>query len=226
VWCNVLNPDNIVRPTDFEHMGQYGVIFINAHGLSDGLMACPWYENDDEFLTWIGDNWNDDLKKRKWSLGYAAFPPPYKIGLASPHQIDFPPTTWPWTAADGRDAIYYKFMVLNENFFSGLLAEDKDFSGSLVLENVCDSWQFQPTAFPNPKVFIGFPGDEQVYESNLFAYEFFSRMLGTLDTKIPPMSAGDAFNKSSQPSGIQINNSNDNTYLPGSQPSVIVIQKK
>jgi len=49
----------IIRPDDFKHFDQYGIIYYNGHGNLDCLTCCVLCENDTELIKWMGKDPNN-----------------------------------------------------------------------------------------------------------------------------------------------------------------------
>ena len=210
--------DTLPRPQDFVDMDLYGVVYIDTHGLSDGVMACLDYrkegnlaKGDKDLYDWLDDPKNEGL----WRYGYHTLSIFYE------------------NAGFGgiEDPICFRGIILEHEFFA---ESDDDFDGSLIFLNACYGWEFFNNTisgnrpFNNTKVFIA-PSGEAVLTTNWkSAYRFFSYMLA-MEPDSSPMSAGKAWETRnselySNKNKLHINNENDNTYLPGDIE--VIVNKK
>lgn len=210
--CQIINNmvNTVPRPSDFVNMNDYGVIYIDAHGLPDGIMACLDYQGDWKLQNWLEDPNNKD----KWCYGYKEL------------SILYDERGWElWWNPD--DAIYFRCIVLKYPFFAtpNDIYGNDDFTETFVYLNACYGWEFFNTTtpggnkpFPNVQVFISAQKEAKIKVNGTSAYSIFKYMLA-MGTNEPPMSAGDAWslrnsNIMSDDNKLKINNENDTTYLP------------
>jgi len=234
--CNIIRQtdpnDNPVMPKDFENVKDYGVIFVEAHGIVgitpetnrslSIIEACPKYidpatgEVDSELKDWC-DNHPNEWDEAIVDLG-----------------IFYTEKENPITLTGNLYQI--PIIGLRPAFF----AKNWNCQGSLVMINACYSWDFynlntQP--FRNAQVYIGAAGKERYLYLGEFSYNFFCSMLGIGPYTIPDY-ASSAFDKANDTafpllsgwvsSPMRIyggpNEEYMNTYLPG-YSNVTVLKK-
>ncbi len=152
VHCMIKNEvegKNIVRPEDYQNIGEYGVIYISTHGLEDNIACCIYYEGDEKLEKWLAEN------EGKWKYAWVEW-------------------LWgdPYYYEDREEnpKYYVKIVMLNEEFFLG-----QDFSGSIVFVDACHSGQFYENthAFSDAKVYLGFDRSVEAGWTRDLSYSFF-----------------------------------------------------
>jgi len=230
--CDIIRQEdpnnNPVMPEDFENVSA-GVIFVETHGIvglteKHGylsiLEACPKYTDPDTKRV--------DLNLADWCRNHE--------GQWSDAIVDlgiFEDESIPAWMRGKKPQYQYPVIGLKPEFF----ANNWNCEGSLVMINACysrDFYDLNSQPFQNAQVYIG-TKDKLIYtETGEFAYKFFCFMLGIGPDGIPDY-ASSAFHKAKNAVSWKKNipelydgpdDKYANTYLPGSQPSVIVIQKK
>jgi len=203
--CNILNERNIIRPSDFENIDEYGVIFIDADtslfGRGDDIIACPLYYEREDIIEEETKNWlMSHLGDWSWTLGnvdryldWDNYGPDWKPPLA-------------WTSC--------LMITLTREFFN-----KQDFSGSLVFIHGDNSWKLSqevrssvtgailPPAFQDAQVYLGFTDWLNPEWSIPLSYYFFYYMMHEFkqpvmfDAEYPfypppagPLNVGDAWN--------------------------------
>lgn len=156
--------DKVIRPQDFENLGDYGIIYIDTHGDTSGLYCCPYYVDDKgkvdgDLEKWLKDPKNNGL----WE--YVTTPP---------NEIMY---TYCFSDAKEKNIpLHFKCIKLKMEFFD----KQQNFDGSLVFINACESYFFHLYgAFPNAKVYLGHNVDARAgWSSSLGFYFFYSMIKG------------------------------------------------
>ncbi|MEQ8167424.1 MAG: hypothetical protein ABRQ38_00895 [Candidatus Eremiobacterota bacterium] len=244
LWCRIGqggNGYNVVKPQDFEatNLNQYGVIYIDTHGNPDGLMACPYYvdnnnQPDEQLKSWMTQHSTPSGKPINWHYSNVFF------GTLYPERAEDQLMGGP----NADKSIFYRAIFLEKGFF---VAQDYDFnSKSIVYINACASWPFYydnpntPRPFLKAGVYIGaVPDGEFFYLHNNLAYNFFSYILGRNPSNIGQkldfqLNVRDAYTKTLKDNKTNdgelkiftgTNGANDNTYL-ASDVSVVVCKER
>jgi len=209
--CTIKDKSKVIMPDDWKKIDQYGIIFIATHGLfveknrkdgvnESGLMACPYYE-DEDFQKWFNKNEEDGYCSKHW----VSFGPYYTEGKSDRKQVG------------------YYIVVLNSNFF---IVNHSHFEDSLVFIDACQAWasHSNKNLMYNAKVFVGAEEDINLNAGIAMASDFFDIMM------LSRTSAKNAFNHIndnlqnhvyiSNPDKLHIyidtgeNGQNDNTFFP------------
>jgi hypothetical protein len=175
ITCSIKNPENIIRPEDFQDLADYGVIYVATHGFNYGIACGPMYEGDN----YLKDNNWLDLSK-EYNKDNSNSPGIWCLGEA------------PATDPNSSNTCFIEVYVLTHNFFN--TRSNKDFSKSLVYISACDSYNFINKTNPlndtkiNPlsgaKAYLAYSKNAELDWSRNISYYLFQYMTEGYETPI------------------------------------------
>ncbi|MEQ8169225.1 MAG: hypothetical protein ABRQ38_10040 [Candidatus Eremiobacterota bacterium] len=120
---NTIN--NIIRPGDYEQLGDYGLIYISTHSWNEGIIMGVYTYQDPPTRKWIQNNWGD-----------------FMDGTCEFHyqKCDHFGDTYPGLGNPITKWGYIQTIAVNKRFFENLNTNpSKDFKGSIVFIAGCES---------------------------------------------------------------------------------------
>jgi hypothetical protein len=199
VTCTIKDGEehNVPRPIDFLDMDKYGIIYFYGHASRNGIMACPYYENDALIHAFM-DTVKTAYYKYIWK--------PFALN----------PKT--------RERRFYKQIFLLEDFFANDCSY-YDFRGSILFFNGCESFLFHTghntkinyKFAPDAQVFLGYPRGESPLDVQEYSYTFFIDMLNNRANVADAYThlTSNIFTDTDLLIDTGIAGQNNNTYLPG-----------
>ena len=190
------NRENIVSPWDFEHMGEYGLIYILGHGWgqsvagsefttnSSGIILGPYVLNDGKSFDWVKANWHPYVFDREPRDDYKGEWMFFWQKIASPGQY-FP------GEADPNVPKGYVFTIALRTKFFERLVNSYDFKDTVIFNATCESAgtfvrengvfyerDGLNVVFDNEaKFYLGFYGLQNTTVGKALGYYFFRYML-------------------------------------------------
>jgi len=172
VWTVSSSEANIVRPSDYQDLGKYGIIYIATHSDGHGLISNVLCNRDSPNI------WNRDLQTETWLDDHKAaeckYWPPDDKG-------DWSIETWesPEVLLDieppGLYKVRYDVLMLSKNFF-----RNQNYNNSIIYIDACSSWELRDAfmgSASKPKVYLGHTIPSYTMWSRLVAYQFFTQMM-------------------------------------------------
>ena len=157
------NFDRIVKPQDYERIGDYGLVYIYTHGGGIGIYASLYTSNHPAI-----ENWFRTQPKENYYWEYKHL---------NREQLDY---YFPGPTIDDvfKKGIKFRVTVLEyKSFFAGLNAHpDTDFKNSIIFMSTCRSFQ-HAYAFSSAALYLSYDGPTFMDWQAHIGYYLFHYML-------------------------------------------------